>query len=60
MSQPASVLINQVVPYQPACSKCGARTMLRGIEPSEHKGHDLRTFECLSCGNIDVVTIRFG
>ena len=40
--------------------KCGGPTMLARIEPSGTPHYDLRTFECVTCGNADVVKIRFG
>lgn len=49
-------------PSQPdhlRCSKCGARSMLTHIEPSPKPDHDVRTFECPSCGQVDVVTVKF-
>lgn len=51
--------INQVQLYRPLCSKCGTLTQLARIEPSDEPGHDLRTFECIACGNSDVVRIKF-
>lgn len=33
---------------QPACSECGAATLLVGIEQSR-PGHELHTFECPAC-----------
>jgi hypothetical protein len=49
--------------YQPAtphsdsierahCSKCGAGMLLFGIEP-ESPGHELHSFECPKCQNIE-------
>jgi len=36
--------------FGPACTKCGGRTRLVGIEPHPIKDHtDLRTYECLAC-----------
>lgn len=46
-------------PNRPPCSKCGAFTQLARIEPSPESGYDLRTFERLSCGHSDVVTVKF-
>ena len=51
--------INQVQVYRPLCSKCGTPTQLACIEPSEESGYDLRTFECIACGNSDVARIKF-
>ena len=28
-------------------------------EPSDEPDYDLRTFECIACGNADVVKIKF-
>lgn len=43
---------------RPPCSKCGAQTMLARIEP-DIRDHDLRTFECRECSNIDTVVVKF-
>jgi len=45
--------------YRPLCSKCGTLSTLRRVEPSPEPGHDLRTFECPSCGHTEVVTMKF-
>ena len=52
-------IINQIQLYRPLCSKCGTLTQLARIEPAPEPEHDLRTFECVSCGNADVVTVKF-
>lgn len=58
--QPAKPsIINQIQPYRPPCSKCGTLTQLTRIEPSGEPDHDLRTFECMACGNEDVVKVKF-
>ena len=37
----------------PACTECGGRTRLVGIEPHPTKAHtDLRTYECMSCDGL--------
>jgi len=46
MPESESVRRNQMQSYRPACSKCGALTMLEYIEPADEPGHELRTFEC--------------
>lgn len=51
--------INQIQLYRPLCSKCGTLTQLARIEPALEPEHDLRTFECISCGNADVVMVKF-
>ena len=45
--------------YRPLCSKCGTLSTLRRVEPSPEPDHDMRTFECPSCGHIDQVKIKF-
>ena len=52
-------IINQIQLYRPLCSKCGTLTQLARIEPCDDSNHDLRTFECVSCGNADTVTVKF-
>ena len=59
MSESESVRRNQMQSYRPACSKCGALTMLEYIEPADEPGHELRTFECTNCGSCEVVKMRF-
>jgi hypothetical protein len=51
--------INLIQPYRPLCSKCGALTELARIEPAAEPDHDLRTFECMLCGNADTVEVKF-
>ena len=52
-------VIEQIESYRPLCVKCGTRTQLARIEPSDDLDHDLRTFECVSCGNAAVVKVKF-
>ena len=52
-------LINQIQVYRPLCSKCGMLTQLARIEPLEEPDQDMRTFECVACGNADMVTVKF-
>ena len=51
--------VNQIQLYRPQCSKCGALCVLEHVEPADDREHDLRTFECTSCGTYDVVKMRF-
>ena len=52
-------IINQIQLYRPLCSRCGTLTQLARIEPAPERDHDLRTFECVSCGHSDMVTVKF-
>ena len=52
-------ILNQIQLYRPLCSKCGTLTHLARIEPCDDPNHDLRTFECVACGNADTVTVKF-
>jgi hypothetical protein len=52
-------IINQIQLHRPLCSRCGRLTQLARIEPTGEPDHDLRTFECVACGNADVVKIKF-
>ena len=52
-------IINQIQLYRPLCSECGTLTHLARIEPAPEPDHDLRTFECVSCGNADMITVKF-
>lgn len=52
-------LLNQLQLYRPPCSRCGAPTSLARIEPVAEAHHDLRTFECASCGHAEVVEVKF-
>jgi DNA-directed RNA polymerase subunit RPC12/RpoP len=45
--------------YRPLCSRCGALSMLIRVEPSAEPDHDLRTFECPSCGHVDPIKMKF-
>jgi hypothetical protein len=40
------------------CPKCDQRMVLESIEPGP-PGHDLRTFECPSCQQVETVLIQF-
>jgi hypothetical protein len=51
--------LNQIQLYRPLCSKCGLLMELARIEPASEPDHDLRTFECVPCDNLDVVKIKF-
>jgi predicted RNA-binding Zn-ribbon protein involved in translation (DUF1610 family) len=44
--------------FRPQCRKCGALTFLASIQPTSDAEHDLRTFECENCGEVEVVRIR--
>ena len=57
VSEPSQA--NMLRAYRPQCSKCGTLEDLSRIEPADEPGHDLRTFGCRTCGNTDVVMIRF-
>ena len=50
--------VNQVQLYTPPCSKCGSLTVLRCIEPADQPGHDLRTFGCDLCGQIETILAK--
>lgn len=52
-------ILNQIQLYRPLCSKCGTLTQLARIEPADEPDHDLRTFECVACGNADVLKVKF-
>ena len=51
--------LNQVQLHRPACSKCGRPTTLARIEPAAKSGHDLRTFECTVCDNVDTLDVVY-
>ena len=57
--QPVASNTDQFQTYRPACTKCGAPTVLARIEPSGEPGYDKRTFECPACGNIDSAMLKF-
>lgn len=59
MPQPSSPASFHLHNYLPPCQKCGALMQLARIEPADQPGHDLRTFECCSCGSYEEVKIRF-
>ena len=48
--QPATAHSNSVT--RPVCSKCGTAMLLFGTE-AESPGHELLSFECLNCQNIE-------
>jgi hypothetical protein len=45
--------------FCPACPRCRGMMLLCRIEPSDQPGHDLRTFECRSCGHAETRKVRF-
>ena len=48
--QPATPHSNSI--KRRACSKCGTTMLLFGIEP-DRPGHELHSFECPKCQNIE-------
>ncbi|ABE39739.1 hypothetical protein RPD_2509 [Rhodopseudomonas palustris BisB5] len=42
---------------RPACTGCGERTALARISPIESI-HELRTFECVRCGQVDRYAVK--
>jgi DNA-directed RNA polymerase subunit M/transcription elongation factor TFIIS len=52
-------IINALQLYRPSCSKCGSLMMLARIEPAAEPGHDLRAFECETCGRAEIVEAVF-
>ncbi|KPG01001.1 hypothetical protein IP86_05900 [Rhodopseudomonas sp. AAP120] len=44
---------------RPACTVCGMRTALARISPIELV-HELRTFECRGCGQVDRYAVKGG
>ena len=46
---------NQIDPFAPNA----AHSTLTRIEPAPEPDHDQRTFECLGCGNTEVIVIQF-
>jgi hypothetical protein len=52
-------VINQIQLYRPPCQVCGGLTSLTRIEPCGEPNHDMRTFECDTCGTGEVVMIKF-
>ena len=59
MSQPDQTRVNELQLYRPPCLKCGGPTMIARIEPSGEPSYDLRTFECTTCDNADVVKVKY-
>jgi len=51
--------VNMLQPFRPPCSKCGGVTALSRIEPSDEPDHDMRTFECTACDNVEVAKVKF-
>jgi hypothetical protein len=50
---------NELVPYRPACPKCGVATALARIEVVNPPDHDLRTFECVNCSTTLTELVRY-
>lgn len=44
---------------RPRCTACGTRTALARISPIELV-HELRTFECCGCGQVDRYAVKTG
>lgn len=44
---------------RPGCTACGGRTALARISPIEGI-HELRTFECARCGQVDRYAVKAG
>jgi predicted RNA-binding Zn-ribbon protein involved in translation (DUF1610 family) len=44
---------------RPLCKTCGTKVFLIRIEPDK-PGHDLRTFQCPECGQIETTVVKFG
>ena len=44
---------------RPSCTVCGERTALARISPIENV-HELRTFECARCGQVDRYAVKTG
>ncbi len=53
MYKPATPHSNSI--KRPACSKCGTAMLLFGIE-ADSPGHELLSFECPKCHNIETRT----
>jgi hypothetical protein len=43
----------------PSCHRCGARTWLSSVEPTDDPNWDLRTFECPRCQQVQQVEVKF-
>jgi hypothetical protein len=50
---------NELVPYRPACPKCGVTTALARIEVVDRPDHDLRTFQCVNCSTALTELVRY-
>jgi hypothetical protein len=48
----------KIIERRPRCQNCGARMMMRGIEPMG-QGSDWRTFECDRCGLEEELPVKF-
>jgi hypothetical protein len=59
MQQSEPSQINQLAVHNPRCARCSGPTILVGIEPASEPDHDLRTFECVTCGTSEVVRAKF-
>jgi ribosomal protein L37E len=59
MAHPEQFYLDELQHDRPACSKCGMQTQLARIEPSGEPDYDVRTFECVTCGNSDAVKVKF-
>jgi len=55
--QPATPATDAII--RPPCTKCGAGTLLLGIEP-DTPGYDLNTFECPKCGQFETSISKIG
>lgn len=42
----------------PRCKKCGGETLLARVTPVPNADHDSRTYECLSCGNVQTALVQ--
>jgi hypothetical protein len=41
------------------CPECHASMRLAWIEPGEDPDYDRRTFECMHCHHLDIVTVKY-
>ena len=51
--------INQVQVYRPPCARCGAPTTFVASQPDAPK-HDVRSFRCETCGQIENAGLQTG